>query len=89
MIHLTTEQYGAILKVLENADYDGTCSHVVNSFSDNFKPDPRGEITVEIEVSEDIGLLTMRDRDIFGVSYIEVTDKSVKRIDPRDIKIRR
>lgn len=85
MIQLTTEQFETILKLMDDADPDCLARHVRNAFVLNFKPDPRSEIIVE--VSENFASLTMQDRAKYGVSYAEVTDKYIKRIDPTKIKI--
>lgn len=85
MIQLTTEQFETILKFLEGYDPDVSNQFVANEFERNFKPDLRGEFTVE--VSENFASLTMQDRAKYGVSYAEVTDKHIKRIDPTKIKI--
>jgi hypothetical protein len=49
---LNKEQFDAIFKVLNESDYDGTCSHVINAFERNFKPDSDTEEILSSNESE-------------------------------------
>ena len=40
-----------------------------------------------VTINEDIGLKVSEDISNHGVSYLQITNKSVKRIDPKSIRI--
>lgn len=101
MKQLTKEQHEAILNWLNENDHltypalefsnafppacCDSCADGHTCESEQIKPVEYPEQKLSIE--NDLGVSTEKDRLMYGVSYLEITNKSIRRIDPTKIRI--